>query len=237
MTALVLLPGLDGTGRLFGDFVDALGIEANAVIVSYPPDEALDYDQLEALVRTRLPTDEAFVLLGESFSGPIALSIAASAPSGLRGLVLCCTFVKNPRPMLRFLKAIIGFISVGLMPVKLLGFVLLGRFSTSAARRTLAEVRAQVSSKALRARLAAVLDLDVTCLLPQVRVPVLYLCATEDRVVPRAAYRETSRLLLKAKVIEIRGPHFLLQSAPAEAARHVMQFLRDVTRLGENSYE
>lgn len=228
MATLVLLPGMDGTGRLFADFVDAIGPEANTVIVSYPPDLALDYGQLEVFARDRLPTDEPFVLLAESFSGPIAVSIAASAPSGLRGLVLCCTFVTSPRPMLKFLKLVTRVIPIGLVPIKLLGFILLGRFSTSAARRALAEVLAQVSPKALRTRLAALFDVNVAGLLAQVRVPVLYLCATEDRVVPRAASRHISELLPEAKVIEIGAPHFLLQSAPAEAAHHVTQFIRNV---------
>ena len=130
--------------------------------------------------------------------------------------------------MLKFLKLVSRVIPIGLVPIKLLGFILLGRFSTSAARRALAEVLAQVSPKALRTRLAALFDVNVAGLLAQVRVPVLYLCATEDRVVPRAASRHISELLPEAKVIEIGAPHFLLQSAPAEAAHHVTQFIRNV---------
>src|SRR5512143_111507 len=100
MSTLVLLPGLDGTGRLFGDFIAALGQDIDVIVASYPADTPLDYAELEPLVRAMLPTDRDYVLLGESFSGPLAISLAASAPPGLRGLVLCCSVARSPLPAL-----------------------------------------------------------------------------------------------------------------------------------------
>jgi pimeloyl-ACP methyl ester carboxylesterase len=89
----VLLPGLDGTGDLFAPVVDALGPNVPTQIVRYPLSHASDYATCEAIARAALPTDRPYVLLGESFSGPIAVSIAATAPPGLRGLILCSTFI------------------------------------------------------------------------------------------------------------------------------------------------
>ncbi|MFA5258386.1 MAG: hypothetical protein WC360_09565, partial [Opitutales bacterium] len=77
--ALILLPGLDGTGRLFSDFVAALGPEADVVVVSYPTDQCLSYHELVAFVRPFLPRDRPYVILAESFSGPIGIALAASA--------------------------------------------------------------------------------------------------------------------------------------------------------------
>src|ERR1700678_115896 len=65
---LVLLPGLDGTGKLFVEFLMALDLGSSAQVVSYPPDIPLGYDELEPLVRAALPTRGRFVILGESFS-------------------------------------------------------------------------------------------------------------------------------------------------------------------------
>ena len=88
MLKLVLLPGMDGTRTLFQPFVDALAGEFEIQIVRYPTHKAFGYEELEAFVRAALPTDSPFILLGESFSGPIAVSIAASKPAALVGLVL-----------------------------------------------------------------------------------------------------------------------------------------------------
>ena len=63
MTCLVLLPGMDGTGSLFSQFVAALGAPIKPVVVAYPPDQVLDSVQLEAHARERLPASEPFVLL------------------------------------------------------------------------------------------------------------------------------------------------------------------------------
>jgi hypothetical protein len=52
---LVLLPGLDGTGKLFTAFVRALGAGVESLIVGYSPDESLGYEELELKVRAALP--------------------------------------------------------------------------------------------------------------------------------------------------------------------------------------
>jgi pimeloyl-[acyl-carrier protein] methyl ester esterase len=100
MPAVVLLPGLDGTGKLFAEFVQHLRPNVDPMIISYPKDQPLGYDELEALVLAALPQDRPFVLLGESFSGPIAMRIGARSPAGLVAVILCGTFAKNPFPWL-----------------------------------------------------------------------------------------------------------------------------------------
>ena len=48
---LVMLPGLDGTGKLFAGFIRAIGADAKVQVIAYPHDEPLGYGELEALVR------------------------------------------------------------------------------------------------------------------------------------------------------------------------------------------
>ena len=160
--------------------------------------------------------------------GPIAVSIAASPPDGLRGIVLCCSFVRNPRPEFGVLKKLIQLLPTRGFPVALLSRMLLGRFSSPQLRRTLAQVLAQVAPNVLRARLRAVLDVNVTSALGRVHVPVLYLRASEDRVVPRGASGLIAKLLPGVRVAELEAPHLLLQVAPGEAARYVAGFVREV---------
>jgi pimeloyl-[acyl-carrier protein] methyl ester esterase len=95
---LVLLPGMDGTDRLFAPLIEALGPDVRVQVIRYATTSTAGYRELTDFVRQALPAKGEYVLLGESFSGPIAVSIAAQAPPGLKALVLCCTFVSNPRP-------------------------------------------------------------------------------------------------------------------------------------------
>lgn len=216
--ALVLLPGMDGTGELFAPFVAALGDDFEVRVVRYPTDQALGYKELEALVREQLPKQANFVLLAESFSGPIAISIAASPPPNLIGLVLCNTFARNPRPELAAFAPLVGLLPLKLPPVAVLGHYLLGPFSTPALLSTLSTALAQVSTAVLRARIKALLKVDVTAKLPAIRVPLLYLLADQDKVVPKAAADLILEAIPSAKVVSYAAPHFLLQAAPSAAA-------------------
>ena len=48
MTALVLLPGMDGTGTLLRDFTAALAPTTEYIVVSYPPERTAGYAEIEA---------------------------------------------------------------------------------------------------------------------------------------------------------------------------------------------
>jgi len=225
MVALVLLPGLDGTGLLFANFAASFGPDVKIIVVSYPTDTSLGYTELEPIARSFLPIDQPYFLLGESFSGPIAISIAASRPPGLLGLVLCCSFARSPRPALAVFRPLLPAVPVAALPLALLSFFVLGRFSSPALRRSLAESLALVSPSALRARARAALSADVSASLARVAVPVLYLRASEDRVVPSSASQSVVALAPATKVVEFVAPHFLLQVLPSQAAAAVREFM------------
>lgn len=227
MTRLVLLPGMDGTGELFGAFVDAVGMETQ--VVRYPADRALGYAELEQLVTSELPSQERYVLLGESFSGPIALSIAARRPACLRGVVLCCSFARNPRPGLGPLRGLVNWLP-DRPPIEPLMWLLAGRYSTPELREALSRALAQVSASALRARLTAVIGVDVVPKLQSISAPIMYLRAAEDRVVPSAASQIILENVAGSKAVELAAPHFLLQTRPKEAAKLVEEFMREVER-------
>ncbi|MGO4780317.1 alpha/beta hydrolase, partial [Lysobacter sp. 2RAB21] len=67
----IVLPGMDGTGALLDDFIAAMAPRFATSVIAYPRDRALGYDELVVFARSRLPLDAPYLLLGESFSGPI----------------------------------------------------------------------------------------------------------------------------------------------------------------------
>jgi pimeloyl-ACP methyl ester carboxylesterase len=115
---------------------------------------------------------------------------------------------------------------ISALPLVLLSFFVLGRFSSAALRRSLAESLAQVSSSALRARAGAALAVDVSAKLSSVDVPVLYLRASEDRVVPTEASLSITALSPNTKIVEFSAPHFLLQVLPTQTAAIVRDFMK-----------
>lgn len=230
MTALVVLPGLDGTATLHDAFAKSAqsGFESVAII-PYPADQALGYAEIEALVRPLLPVDEPFVLLGESFSGPIAISIAASPPPNLKGLVLSTTFAKSPLALPAFLAALTRIAPVRAVPPLLLSWSLLGRWSTSETMGSLRHALLSVSPDVLRHRAASALRADVTSRLGEVLVPVLVLRATEDRLLSRKCSDHMASAVTHGTVVDVVGPHLLLQTVPVDCARAISDFVARVT--------
>ena len=217
---------MDGTGVLFKDFAATAERDFKPVIVSYPNDPSLGYAELELLARAALPRDERFLLLGESFSGPIAISIAATNPQGLLGLILCCTFARNPHRFLPLVSAVLRPFPAGRVPL----FIqrnLLGRFASPELVAKLRTVRQLVSARTLKARLETVSKIDVSAALRRVAVPTLDLRAKVDHVVPRSCGDEIRNMLPGVSVADLDAPHLLLQTVPQDAISAIKSFVRD----------
>jgi pimeloyl-[acyl-carrier protein] methyl ester esterase len=227
VSVAVLLPGLDGTGALLGHFAESLGRTLPVEIVRYPADLAASYAELEEIARAALPADEPYLLVGESFSGPIAISLAAKAPPGLRGLVLCATFARSPVPYLRPFAPLLPIAPTHL-PVAVLRYLLLGRWATPAIDRALDAALAEISPEVLRKRVAEVLRVDVSARLRAVRVPVMYLQAAQDRMIPASAAEHLRRIVPSIDVVKIDGPHFLLQAAGEPCVEKILDFARRI---------
>ncbi len=229
MPTLLLLPGLDGTGRLLEDFAAAVGDRCRVITVDYPTDIPLGYDDLEPLVRRALPADdEPLVVLGESFSGPLAVRVAAAPPANLRGVVLCCTFVRGPRPHLGRLLPLARAVPLTQVPETIVARVAMGRDANARLTALLTEALASVAPAVVQRRLEEAVAVDATAELAAVRVPVLYLRALRDRVIPHQASRLVAEVCPATRIVDFASSHLLLQTRPAEAATVVADFAREV---------
>lgn len=121
-TAVLLLPGMHGTGELLAPLADQLSMRRPVQIIAYPNDRALGYNDLIKFVIARVPKDK-FVVLGESFSGPIAIEVAASEKR-VAGLVLASSFARSPVPAL--LTPIASMFDATLLPTRLAAATLVG---------------------------------------------------------------------------------------------------------------
>jgi pimeloyl-[acyl-carrier protein] methyl ester esterase len=228
MTALVLLPGMDGTGELFAPLVERLPARVGPIVVHYP-DRPASYSDHEKVARLELPRDRPFVILGESFSGPVAVSIAAAAPPGLLGIILCVSFLTPPSALLRLFRPLTPIASPKLVPPFLAHRVLMGRFATPELKAAQARALSHVSSPTLSARLRAMADVDVREKMRQVAVPSLYLCASADRVVGARFGDEFLSHARDGRIHDVDAPHLLLQTRPEESARLIGEFLDGLT--------
>lgn len=219
----ILLPGMDGSGELLSDFAAALAPEFDASVIAYPPNVVMDYIALREHVRAKLPTDESFVIIAESFSGPIAIELAAGHPSGLAGLVLTNSFARRPRAASGWRSWLLGRMPHARVPAWFYSRWLLGRWSSRSWRKRLRAAVAPLGRDVLRQRLRDVQQVDVLDLIAYIPCPLLVLRATHDRLVGRdswLAMRDRSR---HAVCIELQGPHLLLQAQPQACADAIKQ--------------
>jgi pimeloyl-ACP methyl ester carboxylesterase len=222
---LLLLPGMDGTGRLFEPLLAFLRPPLVPVVVAYPPDQPRGYADLLSLVEAAVPAGREFLVLGESFSGPLALLLAARQPPGLRGVILCASFARSPLPSFaRWFQGLIRPWWFRVAPGWLIRRALLGSFDTPRIGQMVKATIASVQPEVFAARARAILTVDVTAQLRVCPVPVLYLAASRDRLVSRRSRDYIMRTQSRVEGVVLPGPHLLLQVSPEEAARVIHGF-------------
>ena len=218
---LVLLPGMDGTGLMFGPFVRCLPAGLRAAVVHYPADRECSFEELADIARAAIPADGPAIIVAESFSGLVACELLKRRPASVRGVVFVGAFLAPPRPLLiRVLSALpVGAQRCGRIGLSLIGWACLGRPCAAETLDLLAAALAEVDPRILAGRLRMILQPPAAP--AAIDVPACYLRATHDRLVPARCTAEFASLAAEFEVIPIDGPHMLLQSRPAECWRAV----------------
>jgi pimeloyl-[acyl-carrier protein] methyl ester esterase len=219
---LLLLPGMDGTGLLFRRFVEALPAGLTAVIASYDRSTRASQDELLA----RLPRlAEPHVIVGESFSGPLAIRRAVGDAS-VGGVVLVASFVRPPRPILSTLSSLGSVVFRRPPPRSFVRHVLLGGSVDDVLVDEVRDAIAGVGSDVLADRLRQLGVVDVRPALGQLTCPLLYLQARRDRLVPASHGAEIVGFGPGRRLVDFDTGHLVLQSRPVESAGHLADFVR-----------
>lgn len=215
---------MDGTGILFEPLLGALATAASTQVLSYPNGGPHTYEELLPVVRSVLP-GEPFVLVAESFSGPLAIMLAAEHPAGLRGVVLCASFALSPvwwvPPI--FQHIVPSFAFRFLPAIAQIG-ALLGGYGTPQLRRLLARTHAEASPASLAARVRSILAVNVLTQLRACSVPILYIRGSNDNVVPIRSLRQIQAVAPSIQVVTVLAPHLVLQVQPEACAQAILRF-------------
>jgi pimeloyl-ACP methyl ester carboxylesterase len=232
---LVLLPGMDGSGELFRGLQAVLpeGLETEALW--YPADRYMQYGELAGTLRGAIPVDEPFVLVAESYGTPLAILIAALEPPNLQGIVLCAGFATSPlrgwRRTLAWDLAPLLSLSHVTMPKFMTRYLMVGDEAPRGLVELVTGAVSWVTPKVLYARVREMLNVDVRAELARVKVPVLYVQPSKDRVVDPACVEEM-QAVKPGQVAVVDSPHLLLQCEPVLGAEMIVGFVKE---LGEGS--
>ncbi len=195
---LVMIPGMDATGRLFYRQAPLLarsyGVATYATRDSARTMEDLLAD-LDVVLGALAPGGVPATVFGESFGGTVALSYALSRPGRVAELVLLNTFPRfGPQARLRLANLALRLTPVNPMPLVrrwTARRLTASRTGPDDVRRFLA-VSADTTLEGYRNRLRMLRDFDVRDRLGEIRAPTLILAAEEDHIVPSV---EQARLM------------------------------------------
>ena len=219
-TTVLVLPGMDGTGELLTSFASQMSTHRRVQVIAYPVDRPLGYDDLVNFVIERAP-HEQFVVLGESFSGPIAIEVAA-IDKRVVGLILASSFARHPMPAL--FAPIASIVDISWVPSSLIAVALLGSAGTPELKARLNRVLARLPRQIIHARASEVLRVDKRNRLREIQCPVLCLQGRFDRLVRKKHLNEITSIQPRCQVRWLDAPHMLLESQPDAAVEAINQF-------------
>ena len=203
---------------LFRPFIDALPPGVETSIIAYPENEKLGYKQLAEYVMARLPRTEAFVLLAESFSGPVAWEIARQTPANMEAVVFVASFLKPPQRLVLGLSRLLPrrlLLSLP-FPEFVIKLFLLGPDASPSLVDLFRLSLNKVPAKVLSFRLNEIAGLDVNT--QSCDLKALYIQAGDDYLVPAHCVEPFKAAIDKLKVYQVQGPHFILQANPQACA-------------------
>jgi len=222
---LCLLPGLDGSGRLYSPLIEALGDDGSIETWTYDSTRFDGYPSLASVWEPTLCRHEGVVLVAESFAGPLAVMLAHRHPGRVKALVLAATFVHRPLPASGIGAQVLEKAPAIAPPLFVLERLLAGGALPPGLRKELDAALDAMPFEVLRRRALAALRVDMRNELAGLPMPILYLQARHDRLIWPHAGREIVRLARNARLETIEAPHFLFQCAPMEAAAAIRRFL------------
>jgi pimeloyl-ACP methyl ester carboxylesterase len=209
---IVLVPGMDGTGKLFYRQVPLLAQRYRVVTYALrdtaPTMEVL-IDDLASIIDAVSP-DRRAIIIGESFGGALALSFGLARPEQAAGLVILNSFPFFA-PQWRLRVAIHG---LGLLPWGAMGLVRRLTASRLHSRHThrdeikrFMQLIAATTREGYVGRLRILTQYDLRSRLHQLHVPTLFLAADCDHLVPSVAQARYMAARVPESTVQVLEGH------------------------------
>jgi pimeloyl-ACP methyl ester carboxylesterase len=210
---VVLVPGMDGTGRLFYRQQPLLA-RTHRVATYALRDSATDMDTLVAdlahVIETVDATTGKAIVIGESFGGTLAMSLALARPERVAALVILNSF-PHFIPQLHLRLALHG---LGVLPWGAMGLVrrlTASRMHSAHTHREeicrFLELTATTTKEGYVNRLRVLRKYDIRERLVEMHPPTLFLAAEHDRLVPAVAQARFMAARVPRSTVQVLNGH------------------------------
>ena len=225
------MPGLDGTGKLFEPITPYLENHFSLNVIQYEDQDSLE--ELVELVESQLPSDEPVSLVAESFSSPIAIEVLARNNFKFAASVLSTGFC---RPPYDFVSPLVRLVPDKLFGIEVLSKIALEIFGIEKGTddelgQECMDALSTVSPSTIKRRMEIVGDVNLCNSLSKIEIPILYIRASRDRIIPKGKSDEVVSKLVNAEEVIVEGPHLILQSNPKACADHIIRHMTSNERM------
>jgi pimeloyl-[acyl-carrier protein] methyl ester esterase len=169
------------------------------------------------------------IILGESFSGPIAIEIAAT-DSRIAGLVLASSFARHPFPTQ--IAAFARLLDPRRIPSSIVVAVLMGVTATPELKMHLRQVLRTLPPEIIQARIQEVLRIDKRARLNEIACPMLCLHGYSDRLVRKKRVDEIVSARPDCQTRWLESSHMLLVTHTDAAVNVIEEFCEHLNRCG-----
>ena len=210
---VVLVSGMDGTGKLFYRQVPLLA-RSYRVATYALRDSATSMEQLVAdlgeVIDAVAPDTRRAIVVGESFGGALALSFALARPEQVSGLVVLNSFPHfTPQVRLHLARVALRALPWGAMSLvrRLTASRLHSRHTHRGEVDRFMELTALTTRERYCNRLQVLTRYDVRPRLHDVRAPTLFIASEEDHLVPSVAQAQYMARLVPRSTIRVLDGH------------------------------
>ena len=206
--ALVLVPGMDGTGQLFYRQTPSLSASFRTATYALRSNaRTMDtlVDDLAHVVDTVAPETRRAVIIGESFGGALAMSFALARPEQVSALVVLNSFPYfAPQFRLRLARYGLALLPWGAMPLirRATAFRLHSAHTQREEISRFMELTASADREGYVNRLQVLMAYDIRDRLHDLQPAALFLAAEQDHLVPSVQ---------QAQLMVSRVPHGTLR--------------------------
>ena len=207
----LLLPGMDGTGKLFKPFIDNAPKCFDIDFVRLIQEPQISYARQAKEIAQKI--NNPVVLIAESYSGMVAMELLKEHPEKIKGVVFVASFIDPP--------SILSKLSY-IVPSKLLSFLrnnsafvgrfLFGKWGTDELIKLFVDAMLNVDEEVLKYRLTQVASIKP--INSKYLTKCLYLKPSKDFLVSDNASFAFTEVFSNIEIVEVPGTHFLLQTNP-----------------------
>lgn len=229
---LVLLPGMDGTGELFSDFVS--NFDGETVVISLPQSGPQEHEFLAKAIERKLPNED-YILLAESFSGGIVPELLKRNLIHLKGVIFVASFLSCPNRLFLPIAKLLPLQALASAPLSKVAvkYLLLGQDASNTLLSKFVGITKSIPKQVLKNRLKVMSKQRLP--LATFDIPSVYVQACSDKLITAQKSRELGKTFKNIRFIEVDGPHFILQAKPKESAHLVAEAIASILNYKEGS--